>query len=393
MYSSGVPAPSLWCAAVRRLCLLIHPLPKSPPPRPQERVRRAGGKVVWQNGMRVMGALSMTRAIGDHFLRRHGVIAEPELSGVRRSAGDEFLILATDGLWNFVSLEEAAAVARRALRRADAAALPRRAAAVVAPRALTKLALARGGSDNVSVVMVDLRPAVAAVAGQPAAAPAAAAPQKHQPQQPAAAGTASPFHAASMQLPQLNLPRIRTRQPPSLPFQLPAGAADGMMARSRSDMLPGWCGAAQPAAAAAAAVAAAAAAAAAESLADFNPSMLRAKSAPVRMHHHTVTTGGPSVPPAQPPLWGAGRAATLPALSSAFVACRCACGAGCAALGCTAAAAAAAQLALPSGCGAQHCAAAAAPQGMCASFAPVAIAVGGCCWGARASSGGMECED
>lgn len=133
----------------------------------QERIKLAGGRVLWQNGLRVMGALSMTRAIGDHFLRPHGVIAEPEISSVRRSATDEFLLLATDGLWNFVSGEEAAAVAQRALARAEAAALPRRAAALVVPRALTKLALLRGGMDNVTVMMVDLRPGGAASEATP----------------------------------------------------------------------------------------------------------------------------------------------------------------------------------------------------------------------------------
>jgi protein phosphatase 2C len=106
---------------------------------------------VWQNGLRVMGALSMTRAIGDHFLRAHGVIPDPEVSAVRRGADDEFLILATDGLWNWVGPADAADVARRAAARSEAAGLTREAGAGVAARALTRLALARGSSDNVTV--------------------------------------------------------------------------------------------------------------------------------------------------------------------------------------------------------------------------------------------------
>ncbi len=52
------------------------------PERPDEkaRVEAAGGQVVWSKGYRVMGALSMTRAIGDHILSPYGVIPDPEVS-------------------------------------------------------------------------------------------------------------------------------------------------------------------------------------------------------------------------------------------------------------------------------------------------------------------------
>jgi len=273
-----------------------------------------------------MGALSMTRAIGDHFLRRHGVIAEPEISGVRRGPQDELLLIATDGLWNFVSCEEAAAVARRALQRADAAA--------AVPRALTKLALSRGGTDNISVMVVDLRPDPAAAAAAPAPAPAAAAPLAAalRVAQPQAAGapSSSPFLSASMQLPQLNLAPIRTRQahPP----------ADGSMGRSHSEQLAAWLHG-LPAVAVVA------------PMDDAHvPFMLRAKSAPVRMHHHIVTTGGPRVPPpavastgALPPA-AAARACSLPLMHGSHAA-GIAGGAG------------AAAMRMPTSCGAEHYAA------------------------------------
>ncbi|GBF88483.1 hypothetical protein Rsub_01196 [Raphidocelis subcapitata] len=287
----------------------------------RERVRRAGGKVVWQNGLRVMGALSMTRAIGDHFLRRHGVIADPEIAAVRRSGADELLIIATDGLWNFVSVEEAAAVARRALARA--AALPRRAAALVVPRALTKLALARGGSDNVCVVAVDLRPpgpgedaaggdaeaalgallsagegaAAAAPAGAPAA-PAPAAPRAWS----GGGAAASPFQAASFELPAVNLPRIRTR---------PGAAFDDASAGAASMLLP------VPLLGAAAAMGRSASDSLARERVASPLAMLRAQSAPaLRLNFgQTVTTAGPSDGPAAAP--AAGPAARAPSAAAA----------------------------------------------------------------------------
>jgi len=94
------PSPCFITTASDRFPSSGHSPSPSPPPSPtptapKDRIRRAGGQVVWQNGFRVMGALSMTRAIGDHFLRPAGVIADPEISAVRRSASDEFLLLAT----------------------------------------------------------------------------------------------------------------------------------------------------------------------------------------------------------------------------------------------------------------------------------------------------------
>jgi hypothetical protein len=41
----------------------------------QARIRAAGGQVFYHNGCRVMGALAMTRAIGDHALRPYGELA------------------------------------------------------------------------------------------------------------------------------------------------------------------------------------------------------------------------------------------------------------------------------------------------------------------------------
>ncbi|CAL5074831.1 unnamed protein product [Urochloa decumbens] len=131
------------------------PLPLSSdhkPDRPdeQERIEAAGGRVIFWEGARVLGVLAMSRAIGDGYLKPY-VSSVPEVTVTELGEDDECLILASDGLWDVVSNEAACEVARACLRRgrekwcAEAAAL------------LTKLALARRSSDNVSVVVVDLR--------------------------------------------------------------------------------------------------------------------------------------------------------------------------------------------------------------------------------------------
>lgn len=128
------------------------------------RIESAGGRVIYWNGHRVLGVLAMSRAIGDGYLKPY-VIAEPEVTFTARTEEDECLILASDGLWDVISNEVACEVARKCLAinsRKKAETSPSGCTEVEAPAAnaaalLTKLALARGSSDNISVVVVDLR--------------------------------------------------------------------------------------------------------------------------------------------------------------------------------------------------------------------------------------------
>lgn len=112
----------------------------------------------------------MSRAIGDNYLKPY-VIPEPEVTITERTPEDECLILASDGLWDVVSNDVACNVARMCLT-SNKPASPLRSpgnevnvaggessdkACSDASILLTKLALARRSSDNVSVVVVDLR--------------------------------------------------------------------------------------------------------------------------------------------------------------------------------------------------------------------------------------------
>ncbi|XAR71994.1 Phosphoprotein phosphatase [Bertholletia excelsa] len=139
------------------------------PDRPDElnRIESAGGRVIYWEGPRVLGVLAMSRAIGDSYLKPF-VISEPEVTVTDRTAEDECLILASDGLWDVVSNDTACSVARMCLRsqkppspgmevHVDAGRDSSDKACSDASILLTKLALARHSSDNVSVVVVDLR--------------------------------------------------------------------------------------------------------------------------------------------------------------------------------------------------------------------------------------------
>ena len=73
----------------------------SPPPEPGLSAR------VWlDEGFSQIG-LAMARSIGDHAVARVGVIAEPVVSTHKVEEEDEFMIIATDGVWEFISSQDA----------------------------------------------------------------------------------------------------------------------------------------------------------------------------------------------------------------------------------------------------------------------------------------------
>ncbi|CAL4901718.1 unnamed protein product [Urochloa decumbens] len=131
------------------------------PDRPDElqRVEAAGGRVINWNGYRVLGVLATSRSIGDYYLKPY-VSAEPEVTVVDRTDQDEFLILASDGLWDVVSNEVACKIARNCLSGRAASMFPETVAGCTAADAaalLTELAMSRGSKDNISVVVVELQ--------------------------------------------------------------------------------------------------------------------------------------------------------------------------------------------------------------------------------------------
>ena len=91
-----------------------------------------------------------------------------------RRPDDEILLLASDGLWDVLSNQEACTLAKRCLRRARQRGASRQSAARIAATVLTRAAVDRGSRDNVTVVVVDLASA-SAEAHALARAPSAAA--------------------------------------------------------------------------------------------------------------------------------------------------------------------------------------------------------------------------
>ncbi|KAI6690189.1 hypothetical protein NL676_027017 [Syzygium grande] len=130
------------------------------------RIDAAGGKVIQWKGYRVFGVLAMSRSIGDRYLKPW-IIPEPEVMFVPRARDDECLILASDGLWDVMTNEEACEVARRRIllwhkkNGIPSSPLDRGKgidpAAQAAAEYLSMLALEKGSKDNISVIVVDLK--------------------------------------------------------------------------------------------------------------------------------------------------------------------------------------------------------------------------------------------
>ncbi|KAK4755907.1 hypothetical protein SAY87_009664 [Trapa incisa] len=133
------------------------------------RIEAAGGKVIQWNGYRVLGVLAMSRSIGDRYLKPW-IIPEPEVMLIPRAKEDECLVLASDGLWDVMTNEEACDLARRRIltwHKKNGAGLTSKAsdqapglsdpAAQAAAEYLSKRALQKGSRDNITVIVVDLK--------------------------------------------------------------------------------------------------------------------------------------------------------------------------------------------------------------------------------------------
>ncbi|KAH7432057.1 hypothetical protein KP509_07G005900 [Ceratopteris richardii] len=85
-------------------------------PKEAERIRRNRGRVfalrkgglvkrVWLPDQDAPG-LAMSRSLGDYCLKNYGVISEPEVTYRTLTPDDEFVVLATDGVWDVLTNEQ-----------------------------------------------------------------------------------------------------------------------------------------------------------------------------------------------------------------------------------------------------------------------------------------------
>lgn len=116
-------------------------------PEERDRVIKAGGQAKWQVDNWRVGApaLQVTRSIGDDDLKP-AVTAEPEITEFSLSTEDEFLVMASDGLWDVISNEEVVRIIRDTVKEPG-----------MCSKRLATDAAERGSKDNITVIVVFLR--------------------------------------------------------------------------------------------------------------------------------------------------------------------------------------------------------------------------------------------
>jgi len=127
----------------------------------RSRIEAAGGSVIWHGhsdregtpipgtGLyRVNGNLALSRAIGDRS-ERPAVTADPEISVEALIDEDEFVIIASDGLWDVMSSQDAVHLVRQIV-----SSLVSAEDREIVAKMLVEEALRRGSYDNITVVIV-----------------------------------------------------------------------------------------------------------------------------------------------------------------------------------------------------------------------------------------------
>lgn len=114
----------------------------------RERIEDMGGCVLFWGTWRVNGQLAVSRAIGDLGYKPY-VTSEPDVTAVSLDGTEDFLVLACDGLWDFVTEEEAVMAVYEQISEApgDIESISQR---------LVQLSKQQGSTDNISVIVVFL---------------------------------------------------------------------------------------------------------------------------------------------------------------------------------------------------------------------------------------------
>ncbi|GAB4817435.1 hypothetical protein N2152v2_004481 [Parachlorella kessleri] len=107
----------------------------------RDRVESKGGTVVWAGTWRVSGVLAVSRSFGNRMMK-HLIIPHPEIREDILHGANSMVILASDGMWDVISNQQALDIARHFGSPEHAA------------RALVTEAYVRGSQDNISCICV-----------------------------------------------------------------------------------------------------------------------------------------------------------------------------------------------------------------------------------------------
>ncbi|XP_042391775.1 probable protein phosphatase 2C 74 [Zingiber officinale] len=111
----------------------------------RNRIQNNGGFVTCHNGTwRVQDTLAVSRSFGDLSLKEW-IISEPEIKNIHLTPDCEFLILASDGLWDKVTNQEAVDV------------VSRHGSLLESCKVLIELSCRRGNKDDITVMVIQLK--------------------------------------------------------------------------------------------------------------------------------------------------------------------------------------------------------------------------------------------
>lgn len=115
--------------------------------REKKRIEGAGGFIAFNGVWRVAGILATSRALGDYPLKdRKLVIADPDILTFDLSNHrPQFLIFASDGLWDMFTNEEAVAFVKERLNEP-----------LFGAKSITLQAYYKGSLDNITVLIINL---------------------------------------------------------------------------------------------------------------------------------------------------------------------------------------------------------------------------------------------
>ncbi|KAJ4849499.1 hypothetical protein Tsubulata_005811 [Turnera subulata] len=138
------------------------------PAEEQERVEAAGGRIEKSNstsGRRVLASArsmgsneprSMDTSRGDYFFNPYMTL-EPEVTVYQRTDWDDFIVVASDGLWDVLSNEVVCEVVKRSFDFPMPMESSGESKTAQAAAMLVHLAMARGSKDNISVIVIDMK--------------------------------------------------------------------------------------------------------------------------------------------------------------------------------------------------------------------------------------------
>ncbi|XP_015110938.1 titin [Diachasma alloeum] len=116
----------------------------------KDRVIRMGGSVMYYGMWRVDGNLAVSRAIGDAQYKPY-VTGDPEIRCVMLDGSEDFLVIACDGLWDYIDETTAAGIVYQQICHD-----PQNLQAV--SQRLVEYSKNKGSSDNITVIVVFLTP-------------------------------------------------------------------------------------------------------------------------------------------------------------------------------------------------------------------------------------------